>query len=131
MPQDMEARNALYATSTTERQVEDLPQQKLYDVVHRNPATSLKYKRDDRQGIHLYIAQRKNMRGENKFCSVLSKGADVDVQMQEDTYAATIKSPTGPKWVQVKLPSGPLLNVLVDENHKIVTQKVVDDAMPI
>eukprot|EP00960_Hanusia_phi_P064817 765924-Hanusia_phi.AAC.2 len=82
-----------------------------------------------RQGIHLYIAQRKNMRGENKFCSVLSKGADVDVQMQEDTYAATIKvahsssfllclsslplgpcSPTGPKWVQVKLPSGPLLN---------------------
>ncbi|EKX46122.1 hypothetical protein GUITHDRAFT_108156 [Guillardia theta CCMP2712] len=130
--QDMEARNSSNDSLSAEGGApEELPQQKLYDVVHRNPATSLKYKRDDRQGIHLYIAQRKSMRGEMKFCSVLSKGADVEVQMQEEGYGSTLKSPTGSKWVQVKLPSGPLLNVLVDDNQKIVAQRVVDEVTTI
>ena len=107
---------------------ETLAPQKLYDVVHRQQPTSFKHKRDDSQMRYVYMNQRKKEKGQEPH-PIFEKLHGVHTQTlhkQTNTFDAPPEQKKEPKWIQVKLPTGGLMNVLVDENDRIVAQKPVD-----
>ena len=48
---------------------------------------------------------------------------------QTNTFDAPSEPKKEPKWVQIKLPTGALVNVLVDEHDRIVAQKPMEASM--
>jgi len=102
-----------------------LAQQKLFDVVHRQQPTSFKHKRDDSQMRYVYMNQRRKEQGlepHPRFQQL--HGFDTQKLHQENLFAGTSVpvSRKDPTWVQIKLPTGALVNVLVDENDQIVAR---------
>mmetsp|Transcript_60768 Transcript_60768/g.89071 ORF Transcript_60768/g.89071 Transcript_60768/m.89071 type:complete len:294 (+) Transcript_60768:99-980(+) len=110
-----------------------LAPQKLYDVVHRQQPTSFKHARDDSQMRYVYMNQRQKELGKTphhtfeKLHGLSTKKLHQQTNAFDEPHLET-KEPT---WVQVKLPTGALLNVLVDEQERIVAQNSVESSQDI
>jgi len=110
---------------------EVLAPQKLYDVVHRQQPTSFKHDRDDSQMRYVYMNQRRKEKGLEPH-PIFEKLHGLHTQTlhkQTNTFDAPSEPKKEPKWVQIKLPTGALVNVLVDEHDRIVAQKPMEASM--
>jgi len=107
---------------------ETLAPQKLYDVVHRQQPTSFKHARDDSQMRYVYMNQRRKEKGSDphptfeKLHGLTTKA----LHRQTNSFEEPALKEKDPTWVQVKLPTGAMLNVLVDEQNRIVGRNEVE-----
>lgn len=112
---------------------ETIAPQKLYDVVHRQQPTSFKHARDDSQMRYVYMNQRRKEKGDapHPTFEKLHGLHTINLHKQTNAFEEPPAKEKDPTWVQVKLPTGALMNLLVDEKNTIVGRGNVDSSQDV
>eukprot|EP00286_Rhodomonas_abbreviata_P014122 CAMPEP_0181338910 /NCGR_PEP_ID=MMETSP1101-20121128/28920_1 /TAXON_ID=46948 /ORGANISM="Rhodomonas abbreviata, Strain Caron Lab Isolate" /LENGTH=258 /DNA_ID=CAMNT_0023449735 /DNA_START=378 /DNA_END=1155 /DNA_ORIENTATION=- len=97
-------------TSAVQGQGVGLQKMPLYDLVFRLPEQDLKHKRDDRQGRFFFMGMREKQKAAGAYAPGVWRER---VSSQVEGHA----------WVNVGMPSGNVVQVLVDENKKVLAKR--------